>query len=108
MASALATAAWAEADAALGEALAEFEVWQAGDTDAAAFVGQALRRLARKRGLAVIGAIRAVEPYDGGRHSLIKSVTRLPKSVRIVSPAIERAGEVLVKARVTPSRQRKR
>jgi hypothetical protein len=53
---ALAGAAWAEADAALADALAEFEVLSAAKTaaarkDAMFLLGQALKRAARKRGL---------------------------------------------------------
>jgi hypothetical protein len=107
LANALGAAAWAEADTALAEALAEFEAWQAGDAAASSFVGQALRRAARKRGLITIGVADEIEIYDPARHMFIKSVARAPKSVRIVSPGIGRAGEVLVKARVAPVRRRK-
>jgi len=97
----LAAAAWAEVDAHLGEALAEFEAWQSGQADAALFAGQALRRAARKRGLAVLGEINAIEPYDAKRHLLIKAVARAPAQVRIVRPGVARGGEMLVKARAT-------
>lgn len=56
LADALAGAAWAEADAALAEALGEFETLSAAKTaaerrDAMFLLGQALQRVARKRGL---------------------------------------------------------
>jgi hypothetical protein len=56
LADALAGAAWAEADAALAVALAEFEALSAATTaavrkDAMFLLGQALQRAARKRGL---------------------------------------------------------
>ena len=56
LADALAGAAWAEADAALADALREFEVLSAAKTaaqrkDAMFLLGQALQRVARKRGL---------------------------------------------------------
>jgi hypothetical protein len=56
LADALGAAAWAEADAALADALAEFEVLSVARTaaarnDAMFLLGQALQRVARKRGL---------------------------------------------------------
>ena len=56
LADALAGAAWAEADAALAQALAEFETLSSAKTaseqrDAMFLLGQALQRAARKRGL---------------------------------------------------------
>jgi hypothetical protein len=101
-----AEAAWADADAALAEALAEFAAWEAGEADAAAFVGQALRRAARKRGLTPLSAAGALEPYDAALHVLVKSASRPPARVKIKSPGVMRGGEVLAKARVTPVRRR--
>lgn len=56
LADALAGAAWAEADAALAQALAEFATLSSAKTaaerkDAMFLLGQALQRAARKRGL---------------------------------------------------------
>ena len=56
LADALAGAAWTEADAALADALSEFETLSAAKTaaqrkDAMFLLGQALHRAARKRGL---------------------------------------------------------
>jgi hypothetical protein len=104
---ALAEAAWAEADLALAEALVEFEAWQAGEAEAATFVGQAIRRAARRRGLSRIGAVGALEPYDDKSHALIKAVARPPIRVRILSTGVARGGEVLVKARAEAIRRRK-
>ena len=102
----LADAAWAEADKALAEALAEFEAWQAGDEDAAEFVGQALRRAARKRGLAPLGETGGIEAYDSKRHALVKAATRAPTRVKIKSPGVLRGVEILAKARATPLRRK--
>jgi hypothetical protein len=102
----LAEAAWIEADIALAEALSEFEAWQAGDVDAAAFLGQALRRAARKRGLTLLGEPGSVEAYDTKRHALVKSPSRTPARVRIKSSGVLRGGEILAKARAAPLRRR--
>ncbi|MFT3729320.1 MAG: hypothetical protein QM759_15965 [Terricaulis sp.] len=102
----LAEAAWAEADAALADALTEFGAWQAGDADAAEFVGQALRRAARKRGLSPLGEAGSVEAYDSSRHALGKLGSRPPARVKIKSPGVLRGGEVLAKARVTSVRRK--
>lgn len=100
----LADAAWAEADAALAEALAELEILETATgrvarADALALLGQALSRAARKRGLSRFGKVGAREAYDPRRHALAGSAARPPKAVRIVAQGISRGGEVLVKAR---------
>jgi hypothetical protein len=102
----LAQAAWAEADRALAEAMAEFEAWQQGDVDAAVFVGQALRRAARTRGLTPLSQAGRVEPYDASRHALANTPSTQPSQVRIKSAGVLRGGEVLAKARATPLRRR--
>jgi len=100
----LAEAAWIEADAALAEALSEFDAWQAGDEASVALLGQALRRAARKRGLTLLGAAGDVERYDSQRHSLIKAAARPPARVKIKSAGVLRGDEILSKARVTAVR----
>jgi hypothetical protein len=98
----LAQAAWAEADAALAEALAEFDAWRLGEADAAELVGQALRRAGRRRGLALFGRPGEIEPYDAKRHALAKAARRAPARVRLVSAGVARGQDVVVKARATP------
>ena len=70
------------------------------------FVGQALRRVARKRGLTPLGEAGSVEAYDGKRHTLTKSSSRAPARVRIKSAGVARGVEVLAKARATPMRRK--
>src|SRR5688572_16367617 len=88
LASALAEAAWAEADAAMAQALVELDEAEAAVTEEAgvealALLAQSLARAARKRGLTRIGARGAIEPYDPRRHELNAPVARPPKAVRI-------------------------
>jgi hypothetical protein len=101
----LAQAAWAEADAALAEALAEFEAWRLGEADAAELVGQALRRASRRRGLALFGRPGEIEAYDAKRHALAKAARRAPARVCLVSAGVARGEDVVVKARATPLRR---
>jgi hypothetical protein len=107
---ALAEAAWAEADAALAEALTEFQVLSATAKprvreESMALLGQALARASRKRGLAPFGVVGARERFDAMRH-VITGAARVPKEVRVVTPGVTRGAEVIVKARVSAVRAR--
>jgi hypothetical protein len=114
IASALAEAAWMDADAALAEALADLdELTSAGPVqreDALAVLAQSLSRAARKRGLTRIGALDAREPYDAAVHDLRHLVAKKPKTVRIEARGVARGGQVLVKPRVSaaPSKARRK
>ncbi len=111
LADALAEAAWAEADRALAEAMAEAQILKAaaeGEArdDAMALLEQALGRAARKRGLVRFGEVGARESYDAARHELARPLQRAPKQVRVIASGVTRAGAVLVKARVVAVRSR--
>lgn len=111
MVTALAEAAWAEADAALAAALVEFGALSEAKTvkarkDAMLLLGQALTRTARKRGVAPIGVVGDVEAFDAKRHQPVTS--RAPKYVRIDAPGMARGAVVLIKARVSAARARRR
>lgn len=113
MVDALAQAAWAEADAALAEAIVEcgraMKAKRADDrTEALALTSQALSRAARRRGLARLGKTGALEDYDPHRHELALSQKRAPGRVRIVEEGVARGGEVLVKARAKPARTKRK
>jgi hypothetical protein len=108
---ALAEAAWAEADAALAEALVELRALGEARSvkarkDATELLEQALTRAARKRGLAVFGVVGAREAFDAKRHQA--SSRRAPKQVRIDAPGVARGAEILIKARVSAARTRRR
>lgn len=110
LADALGQAAWAEADAALAEALALCDEATSGakDEDQAALLdllSQSLARAARKRGFTRIGALGAKEAFDKKRHDFTNPPKRMPKTVRIVARGVARAGETLVKTRVGPVRR---
>jgi hypothetical protein len=103
---ALASAAWAEADRALAEALALCD--EALQSEGAAhglaleMLGQALTTAGRKRGLSRLGELGGREAFDPDRHEFIKPPKKTPKSVRIVARGVARGGEMLTKARVGP------
>jgi hypothetical protein len=107
---ALAAAAWREADAALAQAWADFaEMENASGAKRAvllALVGQSIARAARRRGLTCIGAPGDQVRFDPQRHVLVRSDETAPDQVRVLAPAIERGGEVLVKGRVNPAPKR--
>jgi len=104
---ALAGASWAEADEALAEALVEFaELKRAlGDEyDALSVASQALARVARRRGLALIGDVGATVPFDAVAHELNGS-SDAPARVRIVREGVMRGRDVLIRAVVAPVRK---
>ena len=110
--SALAEAAWSEADAALAQAVAEYDGLvaargAAARSDAQALLGQALARAARRRGLARFGAVGSIEAYDPKRHEL-SSAGRAPNRVRVKAQGVMRGSEILVKARVSAVRAKRR
>jgi hypothetical protein len=113
LADALARAAWVEADAALAQALIDFDhVGDAADAaarrDALDLLAQSLSRAARKRGLARIGALGGVETYDPRRHELSAPVAKAPKKVRIEARGVARGDLVLARPRVGPVQRKKR
>lgn len=113
LAGALAEAAWSEADAALAQALVEFDeadgaATKADRDDAMARLGQSLSRVARRRGLSRIGALGVAEHYDAARHELNAPVAKTPKSVRIQARGVARDDEILEKPRVTPLERKRR
>jgi hypothetical protein len=102
---ALAEAAWAEADLALAEALADLdEAETAADeparADALAMLSQSLARAARKRGLSRIGALDEQATFDPDAHDLAEAGAKKPKKVRIAARGVARGGDILVRARV--------
>jgi hypothetical protein len=110
---ALAEAAWTEADGALAEALVECDRANAAENDedrdeALDLLRLALARAARRRGLSRIGKASAVDDFDASRHELAASVRRAPKRVRIVDEGVARGREVLIKARVTAARAKRK
>jgi hypothetical protein len=110
---ALAEAAWTEADAALAEALIECDraiAAKTGDArgEALSFLQLALSRAARRRGFSRIGKVDGLVDFDAGRHELSARSRRTPKRVRIVDEGVARGGEVLIKARVTAVRAKRK
>jgi hypothetical protein len=113
MAGALAEAAWAEADAALAQALADLDEMTSATSEAAredmlAMLAQSLSRAARKRGLTRVGTVGDRESYDPKRHDLVDSGAKMPKTVRIRARGVARGADVLVKPRAGPLGRRKR
>ncbi len=113
LSTALAEAAWAEADKALAQALADLDEARTATETAArdgalALLEQSLARAARKRGLTRIGAIGAHESYDAMRHDLVAPVAKAPKTVRIEARGVARGAEILAKPRVGPVGRKKR
>jgi len=111
LATPLAEAAWAEADRALAEALAELDRAEHADNemeraDAVLMLAQALGRVSRKRGFSRIGVVGKREAFDAARHELVEPGK--PKTVRILTRGVMRGGQVLIKARVAPARRGKR
>ncbi|HET9230931.1 MAG TPA: hypothetical protein VFO00_06560 [Vitreimonas sp.] len=110
---ALAEAAWTEADAALAEALIECDRARSAKTsdardEALSLLQLALGRAARRRGLSRIGKAGGLEDFDAGRHELSARPKRAPKRVRIVDEGVSRGREVLIKARVTAARAKRK
>ena len=110
---ALAEAAWTEADAALAEALLECDRANAAESDetrdeALGLLRLALARAARRRGLSRIGRAGAVDDFDASRHEMTANAGRAPKRVRILDEGVARGREVLIKARVTTVRAKRR
>lgn len=109
---ALAEAAWAEADRALAEAMAEFERVEAARdqvarAEALMLLRQALARAARVRGFSRLGGDAGeVEPYDPRRHTLTRDVATPPAEVMIVTQGVARGDEILVKALAKAVRKR--
>jgi len=113
LADALAEAAWAEADSALAQALADFDEAETAERkrarkDAMARLGQALSRAARKRGLTRVGELDERVEFNADDHELNASVAKTPKSVRIQARGVVRGGEILAKPRVAPVERKKR
>ena len=107
---ALAEAAWAEADNALARALADFDELDAARGKkqrraALALLGQSLAQAARKRGLSRIGDLGKREPFDPKRHDLVAPGT--PKFVRIRARGVARGPVVLVNPRASAARRKK-
>jgi hypothetical protein len=110
---ALAEAAWSEADAALAQALADFDEAETADgkrarKDALGRLGQSLARAARKRGLSRTGDLEERVDFDANEHDLNAAVAKTPKTVRIQARGVTRGGEVLAKPRVAPVERKKR
>jgi hypothetical protein len=109
---ALAEAAWVEADAALADALVEFDLLglaadRRARTDAMELLGQALSRASRRRGLTRIGRMDALEPFDAARHEPAGPMARAPKRVRVLIPGVARGMDILARARVTGVRAKR-
>lgn len=107
LSSALAEAAWAEADLALAEALADLDeaetaANEADRADALSMLSQSLSRASRKRGLTRIGALGEQADFNASAHDLAAEGAKKPKKVRIAARGVARGGEVLVRARVRP------
>lgn len=112
---ALGEAAWSEADRALAQALADSDALaaslgaaEASVVEAMQMLAQSLGQAARRRGLARFGDVGARVAYDSARHELTRSVRAAPDHVRVTAPGVARADQVLVKARVTPVRPRRK
>jgi hypothetical protein len=109
---ALAHAAWAQADAALAEALIECDrALNAGSAklreEALSLLSLALTRAARRRGLTRVGKPGATEAFDAAKHDLARA-GRAPARVRVVEAGVARGGEVLIKARVKAVRAKRK
>ena len=102
---ALGEAAWAEADRALAQAMAEFEEVESASNavrraEALMLLRQALARAARVRGFSRLGGEPgSTEPYDPDRHTLISASARPPAEVQIVAQGVVLGAVVLVKSR---------
>lgn len=110
---ALAEAAWSEADAALAQALADYDEASTAEgkkarKDALDRLGQALASAARKRGFLRLGELEAIVPFDPVGYELNAAVAKTPKTVRIQARGVMRGGEVLAKPRVAPVERKKR
>lgn len=110
---ALAEAAWNEADAALAQALADFDEAETASgksarKDALERLGQSLSRAARKRGLSRTGELEERVTFDASEHDLNAAVVKTPKTVRIQARGVMRGGEILAKPRVAPVEGKKR
>lgn len=102
---ALAQAAWAEADQALAQALADFDEAESAANavarrEAMELLGQSLAQAARRRGLARIGELGARERFDPQRHELSAPSVKTPATVRITARGVARGQEVLAQPRV--------
>lgn len=102
---ALASAAWADADKSLAEALADFDELELTRNpkrrrELLSMLGQALARTARKRGLTRVGAVGADEPFNPTRHEMVVASGGAPDTVEIVARGVARGDELLAKARV--------
>ena len=111
LAGALAVAAWADADEALAQALADLDELenasdQATRDDMLATLSQSLTRAARRRGLSRVGVVGEREAYDPERHELLVAGAKTPKIVCIRARGVARGGDVLVKPRAGPSGRR--
>lgn len=110
---ALAEAAWSEADAALAQALADFDEVQTAARevereDAMSRLAQALTRASRKRGLTRIGELDAQVAYEPDNHALNAVVAKTPKKVRIQARGVARGTDVLEAIRVAPVERKRR
>lgn len=118
----MAEAAWAQADRALAQALRDAAMVEQAVRplkrgaprakvqpveDGLLILSQSLSRAARARGLKMFGAVGAVVPFDPRLHEA-PARAREPKLVRITTPGVTRASDVVMKAVVTPSRARVR
>ncbi|MBL8558659.1 MAG: hypothetical protein JNM47_08060 [Hyphomonadaceae bacterium] len=109
----MAEAAWAEADAALAEALADLDEVEGAETAAArrtalAMLAQSLARAGRKRGLTRIGEVGGKAAYSAAAHELAVPAKRAPKRVVISARGVARGGAVLAKPRVKPATRGKK
>ena len=103
----LAEAAWAQADVALAEALADLDELETAQTEAAradalAMLSQSLTRAARRRGLSRVGELGAAETFDPDRHELNGGGARPAKKVLVQARGIARGEKILVLPRVIP------
>lgn len=110
---ALAEAAWAEADAALAQALADLDEAQSAPTaaerrEAMELLAQSLGRAARKRGFTRLGDVGERTAFDPARHELSNAGAKKPKTVRIAARGVARGAEVLALPRVRPDKAKKR
>ncbi|MES1158922.1 MAG: hypothetical protein ABUL42_03405 [Terricaulis silvestris] len=125
----LAEAAWSEADHALARALADLEALEAAVhvaakrlkrakaeaqaravEDSLLVLRQSLMQAARKRGLAALGDVGAIEPYDPSRHELVKASSKPPVWVKVLARGWRRGlgpeATILVRSRAAPTRIR--
>jgi hypothetical protein len=111
--SALAEAAWNQADAALAQALADLDEAQtalkeSARRDALARLSQSLARAGRKRGLTRVGDLGAQVIFDAESHNLNAAVAKTPNTVIIQARGVARGGDVLERPRVAPVERKKR